>query len=138
MKFLKILFFGFLGLVALAVVIVVGVNLITKINDPRHVELKLVGQHWNNQNYYVYVLADPRDTTPPERVGQQLRYICQSGGDICAIGVWQEERFAPTKMPMTELELERQYFSYLRNRKNNHEVFIESRDGKNTEVRLPR
>lgn len=139
MKFLKILFFGFLGLVAVIAGLATYGHFKVQWNDPHYAELRLLDQYWIERNYFVYVLADPNDTTPPEQIGKQLQYICRTkGGNKCGIGVWKEERFAPKDMPMTDQEVGWKFLAYDRNTNTKFEQLLEMRDGKNTEIRLPR
>lgn len=141
MKLLKILFLGFLGLVVLLLFVISLHSMYLKFSDPKLVELELVGQYDGSgySQYYNYVLADPNDTTPPEKIGLQLQYLCKVAQySTCGISVWKRKAQAPWYGAPNDQEIADQYVEYIKSENPKFETFMERRDGERIPVPLPR
>ncbi len=73
----------------------------------------------------MYALTNPNDPAPPEKIAQQLQYICDGTNfPVCVIMVWKNAADTPTALPMSDRQADAEYINYTRNRNTNHEQLL--------------
>lgn len=102
--------------------------------DPKIVELKLVGRQGHAE---MYALANPADPATPDKIAKQLQYICDATNfPVCLMMVWKNAADAPTALPMSDRQADAEYINYNRNLNTKHEQLLVG-DGKGNMNEFP-